>query len=104
MATFVSQTSSNGPGQMLRICAAVNAALRGETANTGKFTLAAGATSITIQDKRCRAGRLALLMPLDAAAASLTGWLSNMTRDEMTFTFTSAPASDCAFGWAILGD
>ena len=104
MANFVPQTSSNSSGQMLRICSAVNAALRGETANIGKFTLTTNQSSITIQDQRCRAGRLALLIPLDAESASLTGWLSDMTRDEMTFSFTSAPATDCKFGWVIVGD
>lgn len=104
MAVFVSQLPSSDAGQMLRICAGVNAALRGETANTGTFTLAANHTSVTVNDKRCRAGRMAILVPMDAVAASLTGWLSDMTRDSMTFSFSTAPAADCIFGWAILGD
>ena len=61
------------------------------------------AESVTIRDKRCRAGRLALLIPLDVAAARAVWWLSSMTRDSMTFSFASAPGA-CSFGWIIVGD
>ena len=101
---FVPQIATADPAQMLRICAGINSALRGETASTGTALAASGATSITVQDSRGRAGRLAVLVPLNAAAAGLNWYLSAMTRGSMTFKFTSAPSAQASFGWALLGD
>lgn len=103
MANFVPQVPASTPAQMLALAVGVNAALRGDTANIGRVDCAAGETSVTVHDKRCRAGRLALLIPLDAAAASAVWWLSEMARDSMTFSFASAPGK-CSFGWALIGD
>jgi hypothetical protein len=30
--------------------------------------------------------------------------MDSMTRDEMTFKFTSAPSGEAVFGWALIGD
>ena len=103
MANFVPQVSASTPAQMIALAVGVNAALRGDTANIGRVTCAAGATSVTVKDKRCRAGRLAILIPLDEAAAGAAWWLSEMTRDSMTFSFVTAPG-ECSFGWALIGD
>ena len=103
MANFVPQVPASTPAQMLALAVGVNAALRGDTANIGRVTCAAGETSVTVKDSRCRAGRLAILIPLDAAAASAVWWLSAMTKDQMTFSFASAPG-ECSFGWALIGD
>ena len=104
MANMVPQLADNSPEQCRRLAVGVNAALRGDTANIGRLTCAAGATSVTVKDKRCRAGRLAVLIPLNSVAAGLEWWLSGMTRDEMTFKFKAAPTSDAQFGWALIGD
>jgi hypothetical protein len=37
-------------------------------------------------------------------AAGLDWWLDSMTRDEMTFKFSSAPTKAAVFGWALIGD
>lgn len=103
MANFVVQKSEATGAQMLALAVGVNAALRGDTANIGRVSCAAGETSVTVKDSRCRAGRLAILIPLDAAAASAVWWLSEMTQDSMTFSFASAPGV-CSFGWALVGD
>lgn len=103
MANFVPQAPASSPAQMLALAAGVNAALRGDTANIGRVECAAGEASVTVRDGRCRAGRLAILIPLDAAAASAVWWLSDMTKDQMTFSFASAPGA-CSFGWALIGD
>ena len=103
MANFVPQVPASTPVQMLALAVGVNAALRGDTANIGRVTCAAGETSVTVKDSRCRAGRLAILIPLDAAAASAIWWLSDMAKDQMTFSFATAPG-ECAFGWALIGD
>lgn len=104
MANFVPQTADNSPQRCLSLAVAVNAALRGDTANIGRLSCAAGASSVTVKDKRCRAGRLALLIPLNSVAAGLEWWLSDMTRDAMTFDFYPAPSAEAVFGWALIGD
>lgn len=103
MANFVPQVPASTPAQMIALAVGVNAALRGDTANIGRVNCAAGVTSVTVKDKRCRAGRLAILIPLDEAAAGAVWWLSDMTRDSMTFSFAEAPGA-CSFGWALIGD
>ena len=104
MANFVPQTADNSPRQVLALAVAVNAALRGDTANIGRLLCPAGVDRVTVQDKRCRAGRLALLIPQNEAAAGLDWWLSSMTRDSMTFGFAPAPGAEAVFGWALVGD
>ena len=104
MAAFVAQTGGSSSTQMLQIAAAVNKALRGETANTGRVTAASGASSVTIQDPRCRAGRLAILIPLDAAAAGVGWYLDSMTQGSMSFGFTVALGGDADYGYAFIGD
>ena len=104
MAAFVAQTNGSGSAQMLQIAAAVNKALRGETANVGTVTAAAGSAKVTVQDPRCRYGRLALLIPLDAEAAAAAWHLSDMTQGSMEFTFGAALGADATFGWALIGD
>lgn len=86
-------------GQMTALALAVNGALGGETLNTGTFTAGAGDT--TVQDSRCRAGRVAFLVPLNADAAGMTWYLSAMTRGSMTFTLTGSGTGSWA--WLIFG-
>lgn len=104
MGAFVSQVSQATPAQMLALATAVNKALRAETANIGRVTAAGGASSVTIQDPRCRSGRLAILIPLDATAAGVSWWLDDMTQDSMTFGFGATLGADAEFGFAFLGD
>lgn len=104
MSAFVPQVAQATPGQMLALAAGVNKALRSETANTGRVHAAAGATYVKITDPRCRFGRLAVLIPLDANAAGVSWYLSNMQQDTMTFTFSGALGGAADFGFAFLGD
>lgn len=87
------------PEQMTALALAVNGAIAGETLNTGTFT--AGAGDKTVRDPRCRAGRVAMLVPLNADAAGMTWCLSSMTRGEMTFTLAGSGAGSWA--WLIFG-
>lgn len=103
MGAFVAQIADSGPRQMLALATGVNEALKGHTANTGHVSVGAGETSVTVTDPRCRAGRLAILIPLDSAAAAAHWWLSDMGLETMTFSFTSAPGA-CDFGYALIGD
>ena len=74
-------------------------AIAGETLNTGTFT--AGAGDKTVRDPRCRAGRVAMLVPLNADAAGMTWFLSAMTRGTMTFTISGTGTGSWA--WLIFG-
>lgn len=103
MPNFIPQTPDVSPQRGLALAAAVNAALRGDTFNTGRLVCPAGSVSATVRDARCRAGRFALLIPLDARAAALRWHLASMTRGSMTFSFSAAPSADAVFGWAIVG-
>jgi len=69
MANFVAQTPDNSPKRCLDLAVAVNATLRGDTANIGRLACAAGANSVTVRDKRCRAGQLE---PLQRRKTSVT--------------------------------
>ena len=104
MAGFVAQISEATPAQMLAIAAGVNKALRGETASIGRVVAFSGESELEIQDPRCRAGRLAMLIPLDATAAGVDWWLKDMTQGSMTFGFSSALGTDAEFGFAFIGD
>ena len=53
MGKYVSQIDKPTTAQMLALAVAVNAALRGETTNTGVLEVAAGQTEVTVQDARC---------------------------------------------------
>nr|DAG43785.1 MAG TPA: hypothetical protein [Caudoviricetes sp.] len=87
------------PEQMTALALAVNGVIAGETLNTGTFT--AGAGDKAVRDPRCRAGRVAMLVPLNADAASMTWYLSSMTRGEMTFTLAGSGTGSWA--WLIFG-
>ena len=104
MGAFVSQISQATPAQMLALATAVNKALRSETASIGRVVAFSGETELEIQDPRCRAGRLAMLIPLDATAAGVRWYLKSMTQGSMTFGFSAALGADAEFGFAFLGD
>ena len=99
MARQVAVYPNATPEQMTALALAVNGAIAGETLNTGTFT--AGAGDKTIRDPRCRAGRVAMLVPLNADAAGMTWFLSSMTRGEMTFTISGTGTGSWA--WLIFG-
>lgn len=104
MAAFVSPIPAASPAQMVSLATAVNEALRGHCAVTGSVTVASGKSNVTIQDPRCRAGRLALLIPMNGAAAGVDWYLSAMTLGSMTFTFSAATGGAADFGYALIGD
>ena len=64
MPRFIPQSPEPTPRQMLALASGLNAALRGDCANAGLLEVPEGASSAEVRDSRCRAGRLALLIPL----------------------------------------
>ena len=103
--SFAPLDSPNENAHRRQLARAANAALRGETQNTGTFTLPAGATEYVILDPRLGVERTVLFAPLDPTAANLRPWLdkASMVRGEATVRFTAAPVSDCAFDYVIIG-
>lgn len=99
MARQVAVYPKATPEQMTALALAVNGAIAGETLNTGTFT--AGAGDKVIRDPRCRAGRVAMLAPLNADAAGMTWFLATMTRGTMTFTISGTGTGSWA--WLIFG-
>ena len=104
MPRFIPHSPESTPRQMLALASGLNAALRGDCANTGSFELPAGASHAEVRDSRCRAGRLALLIPLDAEAASLRWHLAAMERGAMRFGFSGPAPAPCRFGWMLAGE
>lgn len=103
--SFAPLDSPNEGAHRRQLARAANAALRGETHNTGTFTLPAGATAYVIRDPRLSVERVVLLSPVDAVAANLRPWLdkASVVKGEATVRFAAAPASDCAFDYVIIG-
>lgn len=99
MARQVAVYPKATPEQMTALALAVNGAIAGETLNTGTFT--SGAGDKTIRDPRCRAGRVAMLVPLNADAAGMTWFLATMTRGTMTFSISGTGTGSWA--WLIFG-
>ncbi len=99
MARQVAVYPKATPEQMTALALAVNGAIAGETLNTGTFT--AGTGDKTIRDPRCRAGRVAMLVPLNADAAGMTWFLATMTRGTMTFSISGTGTGSWA--WLIFG-
>ena len=104
MPRFIPQSPAPTPRQMLALASGLNAALRGDCANTGLLEVPAGASSAEVRDSRCRAGRLALLIPLDSEAADLRWHLAAMGRGSMRFGFASPAPAPCRFGWMLAGE
>ncbi|MBQ4077219.1 MAG: hypothetical protein IJD65_06090 [Mailhella sp.] len=104
MPRFIPHSPEPTPRQMLALASGLNAALRGDCANAGLLEVPAGASSAAVQDSRCRAGRLALLIPLDANAAALRWHLAAMERGSMRFGFAGPAPAPCRFGWMLAGE
>ena len=104
MPRFIPHSPDPTPRQMLALASGLNAALRGDCANAGLLEVPAGASAAEVQDSRCRAGRLALLIPLDAEAAALRWHLAAMERGSMRFAFSSPAPVPCRFGWMLAGE
>ena len=103
--SFAPLDSPNENAHRRQLARASNAALRGETHNTGTFTLPAGSTEYVILDPRLGVERAVLFSPLDPVAANLRPWLdkTSMAGGEATVRFTTAPVSDCSFEYVIIG-
>ena len=103
--TFAPADSPEERRHRVQLAAAVNAALRGETHNTGTMTVPAGATEYLLKDPRLGVEKMLSLTPLDAEAAQAGVWVdrSGLTRGSARLRFTRPPAAECGFDYSITG-
>ena len=69
--TFAPTDNPNEKAHRRMLASAANAALRGETHNTGSFRVAAGAGEYVLEDPRLNVDRVIALTAQDRAAADL---------------------------------
>ena len=93
-----------GESQHRRLIAeAANAALRGETHNTGNFTAPAGADNFILEGPRLGIGKVLQLTPRNAAAA-VSGWFVSEVQNGTAIIVFNAPlAADAAFDFVVAG-
>lgn len=81
------------------------AALRGESHNTGLLKVAAGASSAELRDPRMGGEKVISLTPLDPVAANLRFYVdrTGMAKGKALVRFTSPPEQNCSFDYVITG-
>ena len=84
------------------IAEAANAALRGETHNTGRFTAPPG-VSFVLKSPRLGVGRLLLLMPRNASAAAARWFIDEVEKGSATINFTPPLTEAADFAFAVVG-
>lgn len=95
-----------GPSPSSRdIVTVVNQLLQGKLNVVTSLTLAAGATSTTLENPRIGANSAILLAPRssNAAGALATTYVSAKTKGSAVFTHVNAASTDRAFDVVILG-
>lgn len=98
---YCQKSGANTPQHILEMANAINQALRGETYNLTTITFATGETSKTIAHALCGAGKVAALIPINAAAASAGGYMSSMDKGSMVLA--AGGSGERKFVCVILG-
>lgn len=84
-----------------QLSTAANAALRGETFNTGRLE-EPGEQEYTLIDPRLGIGKVLLLVPLNYDAAQLHWYITEVRNGEADIVFNSTPAGSL-FNYVIIG-
>jgi len=84
------------------IAEAANAALRGETHNTGRFTAPPGSNYV-LRSPRLGVGRVLLLSPRNAPAAAAKWYVSEEEKGSVTINFTPPLTEAADFAFAVVG-
>lgn len=81
------------------------AAHKGHLGNVGNVTLQAGTAATAVSDPRVGPNSVICLMPttLNAAAATLSTYVSNRTAESFTITHLNTGTADRAYAYSILG-
>lgn len=87
------------------IAGVLNNALQGKLNNTGSLTLAAGAATTTLTDKRIGANSVILIMPTTAHAAAelATLYFTAFVKGSCTVNHANNAQVDRTFKYAVLG-
>jgi hypothetical protein len=85
-----------------QIAEAANAALRGESHNTGRFTAPPG-EKFSLENPRLGVGRVLLLTPRNGAAASARWYVDEEKSGAMTIVFNPPLTETAEFSFAVVG-
>ena len=102
---FAPTDSSNEKMHRRVLAMAANAALRGETHNTGSFRVPAGAAQYVLEDPRLNVDRVVALTALDSVAADLRPWIApaDLGKGRAVIRFSRPADADCGFDYIITG-
>lgn len=73
----------------------------GGTNAGGELTLAAGATTTTVENPLCTADTMVMLSPRSATAAAAQVWVQSTAKGSFTLGHDSAAATDRAFHYEL---
>lgn len=100
--SFAPMVLANEAAHRQLIAEAANAALRGESHNTGRFTAPAGAAFV-LEHPRIGVGKEIVLTARNAAAATVGWYLSDEGTGKVTINFIPPLAEPGVFGFAVIG-
>ena len=78
-------------------------AKRGETRNTGFFTIQNGFGTVLVNDARCGKGKVVLVMPMNASAGGSSYWVSEVSNGYFEVKVNNSVGNK-EFGYAIFGE
>lgn len=104
MSSFVSLNNPDLVQYSRQLAAGVNAALRGELHVAGTITLPIGNTYVDLINPAVNRNKIVLLMPMNAHAARLDWYISDITKGSCRINTTSPALDDAVFNYVILGD
>lgn len=105
MSSFAPLAGLNDAASHRRLAVAANAALRGESHNTGRFVAPAGSLSFLLRDERIGTEKVVTLSPLNKAAAILNWWMdeNSIKKGCVRVRFTDAAETDALFAYVVTG-
>jgi hypothetical protein len=103
MSSFAPLDSLDERTHRQQLAKGVNAALRGDSHNTGQITVPAGTEDYVINDPRIGVGRILVFTPANAEAAQLQIYLTEVLNGSAAISFINMPSDEAVFYYAIIG-
>lgn len=101
MSGFAPLNLNDAASHRTLIAQAANAALRGETYNTG--TVTADAATVTVINPRIGPGKQIVMTPANAEAAGLAWYVAETRKGEADIVFPVAPSGEAKFTYSVVG-
>lgn len=101
MSAFAPLNLGNEASHRTLIAQAANAALRGETYNTG--TLTVSSAMVTLKNLRIGPGKQIVMTPANAEAAGLAWYVAETRKGEADIVFPVAPSGEAKFTYSVVG-